>query len=109
MTKVLTTKDLEASFLRQYETARQSTVNCLTAGPAEMESAISPMIAACVRAGLPELTTAQRQTMGGQLTSEHRELALAVCDLLDRRHDIAEDAALSAGLFQDLLDRDIEV
>lgn len=109
MTKVLTPQDLEASFLRQYERAPQTTINCLTAGVAEMDAAISPMISACVRAGLPELTLAQRQTMAGQLTPEHRELALAVCDLLDRRDDLREELGLSAELFQDLLDRDIAI
>ncbi|MCS6912060.1 MAG: hypothetical protein RMK29_12155 [Myxococcales bacterium] len=73
-----------------------------------MEAAIAPMLQAIVRAGLPELTEAQRRLMAGQLTPEQRELLLCAADVLARRADLAEELGFDARDLQELLDRDIE-
>lgn len=76
--------------------------------PEAIDAAVDKLVQAIRRPGFPILSAADVATLGGQLTPQHRELLLALVELL-RNPEIARRLGFGPRVFQELFELDVAV
>lgn len=79
----------------------------LGASPETMQVGVALIVTALLEAQFPHLTAEQRALLAGQLTSDHRDLLLAIVELLTDYPDIAREAQTGPEVFDAILKMDV--